>query len=129
MNKTNIDKYDILLDLLGYKYKKEKLPASELSKQFDSVRDLIEELGIFPPGIECDLVIWNDDVNDMMHVTLALYEICELNNEESMSVMLKAHDKGKSIAKSGAVEDLIPMTNKLKERNIIASIQIRNPYK
>ncbi len=80
MSAIYFDTYDILLELLGYRNINMIVPEVELCEHFDASCALARELGISLDEIACDLVIWNDEVNDMMHVSLALYEVCKLNN-------------------------------------------------
>lgn len=125
MSTARFDTYDMLLELLGYKSAKISFPETELMKHFDALCQLSNELGISLDGVECDLIVWNDEVNDMLHVVLALYEICDLDNEDSMRVMMNAHDNGKSIARSGDMVDLMEMVAVLRDRNIITSLEFR----
>lgn len=117
------DTYDYLLEALGYGSERYALPEEELDNKLDSITSLAREIGIDFCDTGSKLIIWNDDVNDMIHVVLALYEICQLDNEESMKVMMDAHENGMSIARIGAMNELMPMNLKLKKRNINSSIQ------
>lgn len=126
MSTIPFDTYDILLELLGYKCENIIVPEEDLCEHFDAACALANELRISLDEVACDLVIWNDEVNDMMHVTLALYEVCKLNNEDSMRVMMDAHNKGRSVARSGSFEDLSEMASSLRERNINVSFQFHS---
>lgn len=117
------DTYDYLLEALGYGSDRYALPQEEIDNKFDSISSLAREIGIDFGDTPFKLIIWNDDVNDMIHVVLALYDICHLNNEESMKVMMDAHENGMSIARTGTMNELISMNLKLKKRNVNSSIQ------
>lgn len=117
------DKYDLLLEALGYKSLTAPIPEIYMEENLELIIELSDELGVSLETESHNLILWNDDVNDMMHVTLALYEICKLDNEDSMRVMLEAHNKGKSIARSGSIDELLLMASGLRERNINATIQ------
>lgn len=68
------------------------------------------------------LLLWNDDVNDMLWVTEALYEVCHLKEELAVEIMLKAHTQGQAIAKSGEREKMEAMKQGLNDRHINASV-------
>jgi ATP-dependent Clp protease adapter protein ClpS len=70
-----------------------------------------------------NLILWNDHVNSMDHVAVALFEICELSPEDCIRVMLEAHDKNKTIAKSGSEEEMLGMKKRLNERHIEVTIE------
>jgi len=126
-SQENIDSYDVLLDILGYKNHMITIPESEMIRHFDAVCQLVHDLGISTSGFECDLLLWNDHVNEMMQIVLALCEACKLDNEDSMRVMMDAHNNGKSVIKKGVIEDLFQMAMELRSKNIGASLQMSNP--
>lgn len=117
------DKYDVLLVLLGYESKQCKLSTETIDRHYEGACELAEEIGIeISYEDQYSLVLWNDEVNDMIHVVLALYEVCKLSNEDAMRVMLKAHKKGKSIVKNGTYKEMDSMRAGLNKRNLTASI-------
>ena len=90
----------------------------------DELTDLLNDLGIQKSdGDKYKLILWNDHVNDMMYVTVALYEICKLKDEECVRVMLEAHEKGKAVVKTGSEDELMEMKKGLNERNIEATVE------
>ncbi len=90
----------------------------------DSLKKSMNELGILMSNNEVyKLLIWNDDVNDMLHIVKSLKEICELNEDECIRVMMEAHIKGKSVAKTGTFEELSNMKDLLNIRMINATIE------
>ena len=124
--KHKLDKYDQILEDNGYKFKGsvETPVESGVDNDTDSLTNLLNELGISKATEEnYKLLIWNDDVNDMLYVILALYEVCKLNNEESMRIMLEAHTKGKAVVKSGTLEEMNAMKIGLNDRGIEATVE------
>jgi ATP-dependent Clp protease adaptor protein ClpS len=90
----------------------------------DSLRKTLAELGIsMSSDQEHTLILWNDHVNDMMSVAVALYEVCKLSNEKCIEVMLEAHTKGKAVVKTGSMEELTPMKKGLNDRNLEVTIE------
>jgi ATP-dependent Clp protease adapter protein ClpS len=127
--KHKLDKYDMILEKMGYNFKgtiENTVIDNDVDSDVDSdsITKLLNELGI---GVEKDgeykLIIWNDDVNDMLYVALALYEVCQLNNEDAMKIMMEAHDKGKAVAKSGSLEEMKRMKQGLNDRGIEATVE------
>lgn len=97
---------------------------AEPDVETDSLTDILTELGIQGALKENHkLILWNDHVNDMLSVIVALYEICGLNNEEAKSVMIEAHEKGKAVAKKGSFEELKRMKDLLNKRNLEVTIE------
>jgi ATP-dependent Clp protease adapter protein ClpS len=70
-----------------------------------------------------NLILWNDDVNDFSWILNALMEICLLNHEEAYEIMMQAHEKGKTVAKSGELNELETMQKALNDREINATIE------
>ena len=121
--KHKLDKYDMILEKMGYNFQG-NLADVETDTDNESLTELMNEIGIKRSDEnEFVLIIHNDEVNDMMHVTLALYEICDLNSEEAMRIMMEAHDKGKAVAKSGSFEVINGMKVALNTRGIEATVE------
>lgn len=117
------DKYDVLLEILGYGSMQFKLSCETIDKHYEGACEFAEEIGIkISYEDQYSLVLWNDEVNDMIHVVVALYEVCKLSNEDAMRIMLKAHKKGKSIVKTGTFKEMDSMKAGLNDRNLSASI-------
>jgi ATP-dependent Clp protease adaptor protein ClpS len=86
--------------------------------------DLLNQLGIQNADeTEHKLIIWNDHVNNMIDVIMALYEICHLSPEDAQKVMLEAHTKGKAVVKTGSLDELQVMKKGLNDRNLEATIE------
>jgi ATP-dependent Clp protease adapter protein ClpS len=52
----------------------------------------------------------------MLHVVLAVADVCRLSYEESMRKMRQAHEKGRSILKNGNIDVLHYMRLELVEK-------------
>lgn len=90
----------------------------------DSITKVLNELGIKSSNDnEYKLVLWNDHVNDMLSVLVALFEVCKLPNEKCMEVMMEAHTKGKAVIKTGSFDELNIMKTGLNDRNLEATIE------
>ena len=91
-------------------------------KLFESeLNETLNNLGIaFSEGF--NLILHNDN-NDMMHVVVALFEVCKLSNEKSYSVMMEAHTKGRAIAKNGNLDELHYLKLKLISRGLTISLE------
>lgn len=86
--------------------------------------ELLNELGIEKsPDDGYALIIFNDDVNDMLWVINALYVVCKLNEEESVKIMLEAHFTGKAVAKTGSLKEMTAMKKGLNEKHIQAEVE------
>jgi len=121
--KHKLDEYDMILEKMGYNFKG-SVETADIDVDSDSMTELLNELGISVDNEgEYKLILWNDQVNDMLHVVLALYEVCGLNNEDSLRVMMEAHNKGKAVAKSGSMEDMNRMKKGLNDRGIEATVE------
>jgi ATP-dependent Clp protease adaptor protein ClpS len=90
----------------------------------DSITRVLNELGIRSSNDnEYKLILWNDHVNDMISVLVALFEVCKLSNEKCMEIMLEAHEKGKAVVKTGSFDELNVMKTGLNDRNLEATIE------
>ena len=68
------------------------------------------------------LVLWNDDVNTFDYVIEALIEICEHTLEQAEQCTILVHYKGKCTVKTGSLEKLKPMHEKLLARSLTSEI-------
>lgn len=90
-----------------------------------NLNQLLTELGIEQnTGDTYNLILHNDPVNDMVHVIEALYVVCNLNEQESFTIMMEAHTKGKAVAKSGDLKEMEEMKKGLNQRHINADVEI-----
>jgi len=126
--KYKLDEYDKILEQNGYHFKGSVETPVEKDEDVDTdtthLDEVLNELGISRATKgEYSLLLWNDDVNDMIHVVLALYEICKLENDDAMRVMMEAHNKGKAVAKTGSLEEMNKMKQGLNDRGIEATVE------
>ena len=90
----------------------------------DKMTEMLDELGIKNSMDDIyNLILWNDNVNDMVHVVISLYEICNLSNEDCIRITTDAHNKGKSLIKKGSFENLTILKRKLNDRNLTVTIE------
>jgi len=68
------------------------------------------------------LILWNDDVNTFDDVIEALVEICEHTLEQAQQCTFLVHYKGKCTVKTGDLEKLKPMHEKLTTRSLTSEI-------
>jgi len=124
IKKIKLDKYDMLLEKVGYGIENSDTAEIDTDVDKDSLIDLMNELGIeTSDDSDYNLILWNDEINDMLYVAIALYEICDLDNTAAMRIMLEAHTKGKSIAKSGSFDEMNNMKQALNKRGIEATVE------
>ena len=68
------------------------------------------------------IILWNDDVNTFDYVIDALVEICEHTLEQAEQCTFLVHYKGKCTVKTGSLEKLKPMHEKLLSRSLTSVI-------
>ena len=68
------------------------------------------------------LVLWNDDVNTFDYVIECLIEICGHTLEQAEQCTMLVHYKGKCTVKTGSLELLKPMHEKLISRSLTSEI-------
>lgn len=68
------------------------------------------------------IILWNDDVNTFDYVIDALVEICEHTLEQAEQCTFLVHYKGKCTVKTGSLEKLKPMHEKLTSRSLTSEI-------
>lgn len=97
-------------------FQEQQLIESELN-------DILTTHGITYSG-ELNLILHNDNVNDMIHVAVALYEVCKLSNEKSMAVMMEAHTKGRSMVRNSSdFYELYNMYLGLEKRGLTVTLE------
>ena len=68
------------------------------------------------------LVLWNDDVNTFDFVIECLIEICGHTLEQAEQCTILVHYKGKCTVKTGSLDLLKPMHEKLISRSLTSEI-------
>ncbi|MFB6318406.1 ATP-dependent Clp protease adaptor ClpS [Saccharicrinis sp. FJH54] len=108
------DKYDILLE----KYFPYTGIFSDKIRYDDNIVNPLEkELG-FDNQRDYQLILLNDTDNDMMHVSLALFEVIHIKPKDSQTKMLETHEKGESTLIIGDFGHLNTMKLNLGKRNL-----------
>ncbi|MDQ2718587.1 MAG: ATP-dependent Clp protease adaptor ClpS [Bacteroidota bacterium] len=74
-------------------------------------------------GNDCQLVVWNDEVNTFQWVINTLIDICGHTSEQAEQSAMIIHTKGKYAVKEGSYETLKPMCNAITERGIGATVE------
>ncbi|MFD2202330.1 ATP-dependent Clp protease adaptor ClpS [Shivajiella indica] len=85
----------------------------------EEVEVLLEELIDIE---ECELVVFNDDVNTFDHVIKILIKVCQHTAEQAEQCALIIHYKGKCTVKKGSREKLKPMCQAILDAGIQAAI-------
>lgn len=85
----------------------------------EEVEVLLEELIDIE---ECELVVFNDDVNTFDHVIKILIKVCQHSAEQAEQCALIIHYKGKCTVKKGSRENLKPMCRAILDAGIQAAI-------
>ena len=68
------------------------------------------------------IILWNDDDNTFDYVIDALVEICEHTLEQAEQCTFLVHYKGKCTVKTGSLEKLKPMHEKLLSRSLTSEL-------
>jgi ATP-dependent Clp protease adapter protein ClpS len=120
MMKFSLNKYNEMIASVT----NQMAPTSNVDVDTDSMTRLLNDLGISSANDkEYKLILWNDHVNDMISVVVALYEVCKLDDQECLKVMMEAHEKGKAVVKTGSLDELGVMKTGLNDRNLEATIE------
>lgn len=86
-------------------------------------REYEEEVAVLEETDEENkLVLWNDDVNTFEFVIECLIEICHHTLEQAEQCTILVHYKGKCTVKTGSMEVLKPMHEKLLSRGLTSEI-------
>jgi ATP-dependent Clp protease adaptor protein ClpS len=71
----------------------------------------------------CQLIVWNDEVNTFEWVIDTLIEICGHTQEQAEQCAMIIHTKGKYAVKEGSYETLKPMCDSITDRGIGATVE------
>jgi ATP-dependent Clp protease adaptor protein ClpS len=74
-------------------------------------------------GNNCQLIVWNDEVNTFDWVIDTLIEICGHTPEQAEQCAMFIHTKGKYAVKNGSYDILKPMCDSITERGIGATVE------
>jgi ATP-dependent Clp protease adaptor protein ClpS len=87
-----------------------------------SVEEDLTDLAV-DDASDCQLVVWNDEVNTFDWVIETLIEICGHTPEQAEQCAMFIHTKGKYAVKNGSYEILKPMCDSITERGIGATVE------
>lgn len=98
--------------------------ATRFVRDYDNPkREYEEEIALLEKEDEVyKLVLWNDDVNTFDYVIEALIEICGHTLVQAEQCTILVHYKGKCTVKTGSLEVLKPMHEKLLGRSLTSEI-------
>lgn len=91
----------------------------EAIPMLEEVEVLLEEL---IDTDECELVVFNDDINTFEHVIKVLIKVCQHSPEQAEQCTLIIHFKGKCTVKKGSRSKLKPMCQAILDAGIQAAI-------
>lgn len=72
---------------------------------------------------DCQLIVWNDEINTFEWVIETLIKVCNHTAEQAEQCALIIHTKGKCSVKDGVYDTLKPMCDDITERGIGATIE------
>lgn len=87
------------------------------SREYDEDVLVLEDI-----GLDKKLVVFNDDVNTFDYVIDALIDICKHTLEQAEQCTMLIHYKGKCTVKTGSLELLKPMHEKLLSKSLTSEI-------
>lgn len=90
---------------------------------YDPQREYREDTALLEREDEVyKLVLWNDDIHTFDEVIEALIEVCGHTPEQAEQCTILVHYKGKCTVKTGSLELLKPMHEKLLYRSLTSEI-------
>ena len=82
----------------------------------------VVDAGFGTDGI-CQVVLYNDNVNDMVHVVDSLIMVFGHNVGIATKVMMEAHEKGRAVAEVEEAEKAIVHKAQLTARKLTADVE------
>jgi ATP-dependent Clp protease adapter protein ClpS len=73
---------------------------------------------------KCNLVLWNDHINEMSWVITSIKDICGYNDEISWDLMIHTHLFGCTILCSGSYYNMIKLHRRLKGMGLLTTISV-----
>jgi len=74
-------------------------------------------------GNNCQLIVWNDEVNTFDWVIATLIDVCGHTQEQAEQSAMIIHTKGKYAVKEDSYDILKPMCDAITERGIGATVE------
>ncbi len=97
---------------------------SNTKEQTKTLEEILSKNGIEPAEENAhNLILWNDDVNSFEWVQMLLIQFLKFSPTKAESTAYEVHLKGKSIIKSGSVEELKTYKDILEENGLTLSIE------
>ena len=122
MADKNIDKYDVLLEILGYRSDHLTITDEEILRFLPQTYLLAKEIGLELSPRKGRLILWNDDINNMMYVVQVLTGTAGLDLHIAFEKMYEAHEKGSTVIREDTIFKLIRLAALLRKKNLKASI-------
>lgn len=78
---------------------------------------------VIDDGNNCQLIVWNDEVNTFEWVIDTLIDVCGHTSQQAEQSAMIIHTKGKYAVKEGSYNTLKQMCNTITERGIGATVE------
>jgi ATP-dependent Clp protease adapter protein ClpS len=127
------DIYDLLLETLGYGSDTFEITSEDLDRNTDAINKLAEKIGIaLDTEDRFGLYLLNDDIHDMVEVSVAVYDLSNYFNlgfsdRKCKSIMLQAHVNGKAKIHTDSKRNVRRMKYILKKKGYNAFIKKIEP--
>jgi ATP-dependent Clp protease adapter protein ClpS len=69
------------------------------------------------------LILWNDEINSQMFISLSLSEILKINFNDAWLIMKSAEEFTNTIAYTSGLDEVIEKHNKFSDCNITTTIE------
>lgn len=96
----------------------------EVKHKSVTLEEVLAQMGVKPEEENVNkLVLLNDDINTFDWVIYCLMSILEFDLDKATKTAWEVHTKGRSIIKTGSVDELKPFKTSLEERGLSLEIQ------
>lgn len=98
--------------------------SEDIQRNYDNPSREYDEdvLVLEDTSLDNKLIVFNDDVNTFDYVIDALIDICKHTLEQAQQCTMLIHYKGKCTVKTGSLEVLKPMHEKLLSKSLTSEI-------
>ena len=97
---------------------------SDTKEKTKTLEDILAEAGIdYEDQMASKLILLNDDHNSFEHVINCLMVHLKFTFEDAERAALTVHYKGRSVIKSGSVDELLPFKKILEEEGLSLTIE------
>ncbi len=119
-----IDKYDLLLESIGFRCKRLGITEEIIEQNQDVINSLKAEIGMTSTSDQFNLILFYDMKDNFLEVIDDLHDIgC---GDKSFEIIKKVHNTGFAIVKSGSYKMLITLQKKLilkKYRTVVRRVE------